>query len=158
MQNDLKALLQTFDSIDVHVNSGGILDCFRLGKFKSQQTRPRPILVKLQRIIDANAILANKAALSPPIFIKPDMSLAERAKESLLLKERWKLIQAGYDRRQIKLSNNSLYVDHQVFGEIVDSKFCRTNNYQPHPPAQRQSAVTSPMDQQPSANDHQQSS
>ena len=118
-------------------------------------------MVKLQCIIDANAILANKAALSPPIFIKPDMSLAERAKESLLLKERWKLIQAGYDRRQIKLSNNSLYVDHQLFGEIADSEFCRSDNYQPHPPADRQSTVTvltSPMDQQPSANDHQQSS
>ena len=161
MQNDLKALLQIFDSIDVHVSSGGILDCFRLGKFKPQQTRPRPILVKLQSIIDANAILANKAALSPPIFIKPDMSLAEHAKESLLLKERWKLIQAGYDCRQIKLSNNSLYVDHQLFGEIVDSEFCRSGNYQPHPPAHRQSTVTvstAPMDQQPSANDHQQSS
>ena len=89
------------------------------------------------------------------------MSLAERAKESLLLKERWKLIQAGYDCRQIKLSNNSLYVDHQLFGEIVDSEFCRYDNYQPHPPAHRQSTVTvstAPMDQQPSANDHQQSS
>ena len=27
------------------------------------------------------------------------MSLAERAKESLLLKERWNLIQAGYDNQ-----------------------------------------------------------
>ena len=99
MQNDLKALLQIFDGIDVHINSSDILDCFCLGEFKSQQTGPRPILVKLQRIIDANAILANKATLSPLIFIKPDMSLAERAKESLTLKECWNLIQAGYDHR-----------------------------------------------------------
>ena len=158
MQNDLKALLQIFDSIDVHINSSDILDCFRL---ESQQTRPRPILVKLQRIIDANAILANKATLSPPISIKPDMSLAERAKESLLLKEHWNLIQAGYDRRQIKLSGNSLYVDHQIFGEIIDSNFCRSENYQSHPPVRKQATVTvltSPIDQQPPADGHQQAS
>ena len=115
--------------------------------------------MKLQCVIDANAILANKATLSAPVFIKPDMSLAKRTKESLLLKERWNLIQAGYDRRQIKLSSNSLYVDHQIFGEIIDSKFCHSENYQSHPPAHKQVTVlTSPMDQQPSADGHQQAS
>jgi len=36
--------------------------------------------------------LANRTSMSSPIFIKPDMSSAKQAIESILLKERWILI------------------------------------------------------------------
>ena len=78
-----------------------LLIVFWLGKFKSNQSRPRPILVKLQRTIDATTILVNRTSLSSPIFIKPDMSPAEQKIESILLKERWLLIEGGFDCKSI---------------------------------------------------------
>ena len=102
---------QIFASISVQVNPSQILDCYCLGKFKSPQTRPQPILVKLLRSIDVTAILANKWSLSSPLLIKLDMSPEERTTESTLLRERWSLIQAGNDRKKIKISNNHIYLN-----------------------------------------------
>ena len=132
LQKDTSTVVEIFSSLGVHVESSHILDCFRLGKFKVQQSKPRPILVKLHRIIDATSILANKASLSSPIFIKPDMSPAELAVESILLKERWTLIQGGHNRKSIRInsSNSSIYVNNQVFGKVTNSKFQHSNYYQ----------------------------
>ena len=116
------------------MKSTQILDCYHLGQFKVQQSRPRPILVKLQRTIDANAILANRFSVSSPFLIKPDMSPVERANESTLLKGRWSLIQTGYNRKQIKLSSTCIYIDGQIYGEAINSEFKRNNNYQPRQP------------------------
>ena len=104
LQKDIKTMLQIFNSINVHVDPTHILDCFRLGKFKSQQTRPRPILVKLQHSTDANA----------------DMTASERAIKSALLKQRWLITEAGYDRKQIKFSNNRIYVSGKIFGQVTN--------------------------------------
>ena len=133
LQKDMKSVSEIFASINVPVNPSQILDCYRLGKFKSQLTRPRPILVKLQRSIDVTAILANRWSLSSPLLIKPDMSPDERTTESTLLRERWSLIQAGYDRKRIKINNNRIYLDSQFFGEVIDSRFQRSNKQKPHP-------------------------
>ena len=86
---DMETISQVFKSITVRVDPTHILDCFRLGRFKLQQTRSRTILVKLQCSIDANAILANKSALSSPLSIKPGMTASEHAIKSALLKQRW---------------------------------------------------------------------
>ena len=53
LQSDSNAVSKVFSSMDVHIESNQVVDCFRLGKFKSNQSRPRPILVKLQHTIDA---------------------------------------------------------------------------------------------------------
>ena len=121
--------------IDVIIEPTQIVDCYQLGKFKFQQTRPRPILVKLQCAIDATTILANKISLSAPIHIKPDMSPAEQAIESILLNERRALIQGGYNSKSIKMnnSNNSLYVNIQIFGSHQLSISTLSNNYRPNP-------------------------
>ena len=136
LQSDSNAVSKVFSSMDVHIEPNQVVDCFRLGKFKSNQSRPRPILVKLQCTIDATTILAKRSSLSSPIFIKPDLSPAEQEIESILLKERWSLIQGGFDHKSIKISsvNNSIYVNNQVFGRVVNSQFQRTNNYHPNPP------------------------
>ena len=110
LQHDVKAVLDILGGIKVQLNPVQILDYFRLGKFKPNQSRPRPILLKLQRIMDANIILANKTSLRTPLMVKPDMSLEERAIESVLLKERWSLIQSGHNRKQIKISKNQIYL------------------------------------------------
>ena len=145
-------MLQIFNNINVHVDPRHILDCFQFGKFQSQQTRPRPILVKFQHSIDANTILANKSVLSSPLFIKPDMTASERAIESALLKQRWLLTEAGYHRKQIKFSNNRIYVSGKIFGQVTNGELHCSENYQIHPsqPCQHKdttSAQPTSMDQ-----------
>ena len=47
LQKDMDTQSQITKSINVSIDPTHILDCFRLSRFKLQQTRPRPILVKL---------------------------------------------------------------------------------------------------------------
>ena len=62
--------------------------------------------------------------------IKPDLSPQERLCESLLLKEHWKLIQAGTDRQYIKIRRSSLIVSGKVHAEVVNNilQFASTPN------------------------------
>jgi len=53
------------------------------------------MLVKFLRAIDAQILLNNRDKISQPIVIKPDMSKEDRDTQSILLHERWDLIQAG---------------------------------------------------------------
>ena len=133
-QKDIETMLQIINSINVRVDPTHILDCFQLSKFKPQPTRLRHILVKLQRSTDANTILANKSALPSPLFIKSDMTASECAIESALLKQRWLLTEAGYDRKQIKFSNNCIYVSGKIFGLVTNGEFHCSENYQIYSP------------------------
>ena len=56
-------------------------------------------LDQLIRSSDVQTIFANRGKLSKPVIIKPHMSPEERHNESLLLKERWNLIQSGIERK-----------------------------------------------------------
>ena len=141
VQKDIKAVLEILNGINVQINPDHIIDCFRLGKFKVNQPRPRPVLIKLKRVMDVSAILANKRSLSSPLVIKPDISPDERKIESALLKERWSLIQSDLDRKHIKLINNCILVNGQLHGEIVNSVFKRSLTSH---------VSVQPMDQQPS--------
>ena len=93
--------------MNTEIEPSQILDCYRLGKYKLPQSRPRPILVKLQHAIDASSILANRASLKSPVFIKPDLAPTDQNIESMLLKERWTLIQAGHDQKSIKINSKN---------------------------------------------------
>ena len=66
----------------------------------------RPILVRLIRIADFHSILSNRGSLSSPIYIKPDMTKEERHRESVLLKERWNLIQSGVPKNVIRIQGS----------------------------------------------------
>ena len=63
-------------------------DIQRLGKFKPDLKRPRPILVKFIRSGDAASVLSRKSSVSPPVYIKPDLSREEHIRQSVLLHER----------------------------------------------------------------------
>ena len=64
------------------------------------------------------------------------MSPSEQVIESILLKERWTLIQGGVGHKSIRISvNSSIYVNNEVFGRVVDSQFQHTNNYYQSSPA-----------------------
>ena len=88
----LEKLLPAITEADSTITTKSIKDFHRLGRYKEKQGRPRPILVKFLSALDANAILSNRSNVSSPIVIKPDMSKEERDTESILLRERWKLL------------------------------------------------------------------
>ena len=74
--------------------------------------------------------LSKIGEFNKPIYIKPDLSPEERAKESVLLKECWFLIQEGAERKRIKLKSGALFVDNQLYGRFKGLEFV-TTNYKP---------------------------
>ena len=84
-------------------------------------------MVKFLSTLDANAILSNRSNVSPPIVIKPDMTKEKGDTESMLLSERWNLIQSGIDRKLIKIRNKQIYINNQLYGSIQDSRFTKIN-------------------------------
>ena len=87
-------------------NAIDVKDNFHLGSYKLAITKPRPILVKFLRSLEATATLPNINLLSSPVYIKRDMS-----EYSLLLNKSWALIQKGYNWKRMKIRNKSIYVD-----------------------------------------------
>ena len=89
--------------------------------------------MKFLRSTDVSNVLRNKSKLSPPVYIKPDLTPEEKAKESMLLKERRSLIEQGVNRKQIKLLNNSILVSGKPHCQVEKSelKFNPTSPYAP---------------------------
>ena len=129
IKKDLDKTTTLFNKIDSDISRSSIRECFRLGQYKSNSEKPRPILAKLNST-DVISLLAYRGELPEGVKIKPDLSPQERLCESLLLKERWKLIQAGTDRRHIKIRRSSLIVSGKVHAEVVNNilKFASTPN------------------------------
>ena len=103
LESDLASVVSVLSTIDSSIHIQSIKDCFRLGKFSPGKSRPRPILVRFIRIAEVTSILSRKGKLSRPYSIKPDMSYEQRLRESVIMKERWSLIQSGIDRKDIKI-------------------------------------------------------
>ena len=123
LNQDLSDVVSVLSKVSSSIEPQAIKDCFRLGKFNPQRSKPRPILVKFIRIADVHCILSNKRLLSSPIFIKPDMTAEERHRESVLLKEKWKLIQSGIPKNVIKIQGSRLYVRKKLYGQFENSTF-----------------------------------
>ena len=82
---------------------------------------------------DASSVLSKRGSpRGTPVVIKPDMSLKERKSESMLLKERWSLIQSGVPREVIKICGSRLLVRNKLHGQVTmsgsDLSFCRHNS------------------------------
>ena len=124
--DDLKRVESVIQSVGA--NRDSVRDCVRLGKFKPQASKPRPILANLTRVSDVQEVLSKVNRLSKPIVIKPDLSLQQRKIESILLKERWSLIQQGQPRSTIKIRNSKLYVDNSLYGSSNGTSFNIAHN------------------------------
>ena len=122
-QNDLSSVSEVLSNLDPLVSVSSVSDCFRLGKFNDDKTRP--ILIKLTRSADVVSVLSNRHKLSsfPGIRLKPDLSPEERKRESLLLKERWELINNGISKTTIKIRGNNLYVSSKKYGSVRNCEF-----------------------------------
>ena len=121
-----------------------VQDFFRLGEFKVKATNPRSSLVKFHRSLDAT-IISNKSSLPNGITINPDVTHEERNTESLLLQERWCLIQSGVPKAA---SRSFIYINRRKHGEVVDSMFCLTpqSDNQAHASISHKTAITTNVD------------
>ena len=145
LESHLSSAVDIFSALDSSIQPQSIKDCFRLGKFSQDAPRPRPIPVKFVRITDVNRIFAKKNGLSSPFSVKPDMSRAQRLLESVLMQERWRLIQSGVSRKSIRLRGDSLYVNHKLHGCVSNSTFVHASapcgSSQPSSPRSNSPAV-----------------
>ena len=117
-KSDLANCQTAISKLNAEIDSHSIRDCLRLGNYKKQSPRPRPILLKLNCSVDVTTILANRAQAPQGITIKPDQTKEERQRELLLLGERWKLIQAGTDKREIKIRSSTIYLKGNKHAEV----------------------------------------
>ena len=65
-------------------------------------------MIKFLRVFDAEAVLSKRSSFHAPIVIKQDLTKEERLIESILLRERWNLVQNGTDRKFIKIRNTDI--------------------------------------------------
>ena len=149
-KNDLDNLISSLSDASLSIEPHAIKDSHRLGKYKSSKKQPRPLLVKFLRSTDASDVLRNKSKLSPPVYIKPDLTPDEKAKESTLLKERRVLIEQGVNRKQIKLQNYSILVNGKLHCKIEKSKlkYDPTSPYAPTLSSEQTSSSQTATDEQ----------
>ena len=129
--NDIKEVSDTVARIDPEFSSKSICDCTRLGRYSPEKNRP--ILVRLSRSYEATNILDNRRKLRecPGLFIKPFLSKEELSVESILLKERRKLIDSGTERKSIKIKGKTLHVNNSIYGSLQGSNFVLSTNEVP---------------------------
>ena len=78
LSTDLTAVTNTFTTLDTNIGDYSIRDCYRLGKYSMNTRRPRPILVKFNRVSDVSQILYKRSNLPPLIIIKADLTPEQR--------------------------------------------------------------------------------
>ena len=113
-ESDIKTAVSILSYIDSTICDQNISDVYCVGKYNSERQRPRPTLVKFIRSADASNVLFKRNMTPKPYVIKPDLSKLERIRNSVLLNERWSLIQSGIDRKSIKIRNHSIYVCNKI--------------------------------------------
>jgi hypothetical protein len=127
VQCDHDSIVSVFDSSGIDLPSNSIRDCLRVGKFNRDHQRPRPLLVKFNSSRDVSVLLKQKhhlvSAEGNSITVKPDLSKADRHLESILLKERRRLINEGVERKAIKIHGNKLLVNSRITGYALSSGF-----------------------------------
>lgn len=129
LSRDEGAIVHSIQKRVPSFNSVSIRDCFRLGKYVESSSRPRPILATLNKATDVSLILSKRYVAQDGIHIKPDLPPEARRVQSLLLKERWSLIdQVSIDKKSIKLRGNSLFIGERLHGRVQGNEFVRCDS------------------------------
>jgi len=129
VKHDFCKVLDVCSAIDATRASGSaICDTVRLGKYSQGHRRPRPILVKFNSAVYVSSLLANKKCCPKGISLKPDLSPQARQTESLLLKERWQLIQKGCDRKSIRIRGSSILLDRKLYASVKNGEIHKDPN------------------------------
>ena len=118
-ESDLTSVVNVLSSLDSSIQSQSIKDCFRLGKFSSGASCPRPpILIKFVRVADVASILAKRKIYPTPTQSNRTYLLTNVCNESVLMRERWSLIQTGTSRNHMRIRGLSIYVHGKLHGRV----------------------------------------
>lgn len=126
----IKGSVPSFTSLSIR-------DCYRLGRYSESSSRPRPVLISLDRVSLVQQILSKRLSLSTnTIRIKPDLSPEERHIASIVLSERKSLIESGsvVDKTSIKIRGPRLFIGRRLHGEVINGTFHRSNSLGNHAP------------------------
>ena len=124
MNEDMDKVVSALSKVDNSIGPQSIKDVYRLGRFSIDNKKPRPLLVKFIRAADATSVLSKRGSLrNSTLSIKPDMLPTERKCESILLKERWSLIQSGVPCAVIRVLGSRLLVRNKTQGQIKMSGY-----------------------------------
>ena len=130
LNHDLHKVTTIVTEAKTNINPLSMRDLLRLGKYRDNSKKPRPILVRFNRAVDSSLLLSKASALPKDIRVKPDMSKEERLVESLLLKVRRQQIDKGIERKHIKMHNNNIYIRNKLHGQVIDSVFVPSRSQQ----------------------------
>lgn len=128
LESDLSSVVSVLSGLNSNIHSQSIKDIYRLGKFNRERKHPRPLLVKFIRAADVSSILSKRGSLHHPVFIKPDLTPEQRRRDSVLLNERWNLINSGIPRADIKIRDSRLFVQGKLYGYFSKSQFHHTKH------------------------------
>ena len=70
------------------------------------------------RAMDVSSIQSKRSDLPDGITVEPDMSIQEQLTERSLMKERWTLIQAGVNKKDIKIKSSFLCLRGKKHAEV----------------------------------------
>ena len=99
------------------VDSATISDHHRLGKFSTDRSRPRDILITLTSVWDVKKILASAHKLKTfkdKIFVSAGLSFDEQKLFKAILQKRYNLINGGAARQSIKIRSLKLYHNDKI--------------------------------------------
>ena len=141
--------MSAINKLDSTLSSQSVRDCFRLGKYKRESHRPRPIMVKMVRSVDVITLLAKRGVGNGQDLIKPDLSLEDRLTESILLKERWDLMSSGIPKKDIRLGRSNLYVKNSLHGRVVNGSYVLQHTSSAAKPAKTECTLSADQQQSP---------
>uniref|UniRef100_A0A1X7T642 Uncharacterized protein n=1 Tax=Amphimedon queenslandica TaxID=400682 RepID=A0A1X7T642_AMPQE len=67
------------------------------------------------------ALLSRRGSTPSPFVIKPFLSKVEKNNKKLLLQERWRLIQNGTPKQDIRLGKSSIYIKGDLHATVTNS-------------------------------------
>ena len=83
------------------------------------------------------SLLSKRGVLAYPQKIKADLTHEQRKIESLLLQERWSLMQSGTDKKSIKIRESKLFIHNRLHGEVKDNQFLSSRSTTDRAPVTR---------------------
>ena len=113
MDSDFQAVRKVMEYLG-ELGNEPITDSFRLGKYRSDATRPRTLLVMFKNPWLVRKLLAKSYILkdySDSIYLSRELTVDEKKLESRILFERYKLVETGISKNRLRVRDLNLYLD-----------------------------------------------
>ena len=113
MYSDIQAVRKVIEYLG-ELGNEPITDSFRLGKYRSDATRPRTLLVRFKNPWLVRKLLAKSYILkdySDSIYLSRELIIDEKKLESRILFERYKLVETAISKVRLRVRDLNLYLD-----------------------------------------------